>query len=87
MKTADTTIAIAQHAPARRRRTKIVATLGPATDNADPLIVKPIVRVQIPDDVRDIPLGIPDHGIRTALTGHEAPQVDAVAVTGKVEAQ
>lgn len=34
----DTTIAIARHAPARRRRTKIVATLGPATDDTDTLV-------------------------------------------------
>jgi pyruvate kinase len=34
----DSTIAIARHAPARRRRTKIVATLGPATDDADTLV-------------------------------------------------
>jgi pyruvate kinase len=34
----DSTIAIAQHAPARRRRTKIVATLGPATDDVDTLV-------------------------------------------------
>jgi pyruvate kinase len=34
----DSTIAIAQHAPARRRRTKIVATLGPATDANDTLV-------------------------------------------------
>ena len=34
----DSTIAIARHAPARRRRTKIVATLGPATDNEDTLV-------------------------------------------------
>jgi pyruvate kinase len=35
---ADSTIAIARHAPARRRRTKIVATLGPATDDSDTLV-------------------------------------------------
>ena len=34
----DSTIAIARHAPARRRRTKIVATLGPATDDEDTLV-------------------------------------------------
>jgi pyruvate kinase len=34
----DSTIAIARHAPARRRRTKIVATLGPATDSEDTLV-------------------------------------------------
>ena len=34
----DSTIAIAQHAPARRRRTKIVATLGPATDDPETLV-------------------------------------------------
>jgi pyruvate kinase len=34
----DSTIAIARHAPARRRRTKIVATLGPSTDSADTLV-------------------------------------------------
>ncbi len=34
----DSTIAIARHAPSRRRRTKIVATLGPATDDTDTLV-------------------------------------------------
>jgi pyruvate kinase len=34
----DSTIAIARHAPARRRRTKIVATLGPSTDDPDTLV-------------------------------------------------
>lgn len=34
----ESTIAIARHAPSRRRRTKIVATLGPATDDNDTLI-------------------------------------------------
>lgn len=34
----ESTIAIARHAPARRRRTKIVATLGPATDDTDTLV-------------------------------------------------
>ena len=34
----DSTIAIARHAPARRRRTKIVATLGPATDDEETLV-------------------------------------------------
>ena len=34
----ESTIAIARHAPARRRRTKIVATLGPSTDDADTLV-------------------------------------------------
>ena len=34
----DSTIAIARHAPALRRRTKIVATLGPSTDHPDTLV-------------------------------------------------
>ena len=34
----DSTIAIARHAPELRRRTKIVATLGPATDDPDTLV-------------------------------------------------
>lgn len=34
----DSTIAIARHAPSLRRRTKIVATLGPATDDPDTLV-------------------------------------------------
>jgi len=38
VETLDSTIAIARHAPARRRRTKIVATLGPATDSAETLV-------------------------------------------------
>lgn len=38
MSSLDSTIAIAQHAPSRRRRTKIVATLGPATDDPDTLV-------------------------------------------------
>jgi pyruvate kinase len=38
MSTPDSTIAIARHAPSRRRRTKIVATLGPAADDADTLV-------------------------------------------------
>ncbi|HEY5667514.1 MAG TPA: pyruvate kinase, partial [Gammaproteobacteria bacterium] len=35
---ADPTIAIARHAPSQRRRTKIVATLGPATDDVETLV-------------------------------------------------
>ena len=38
MSSFDTTIAIARHAPERRRRTKIVATLGPSTDDTDTLV-------------------------------------------------
>ena len=34
----DSAIAIARHAPALRRRTKIVATLGPSTDDPDTLM-------------------------------------------------
>jgi pyruvate kinase len=36
--TPDSTIAIARHAPAQLRRTKIVATLGPSTDDPDTLV-------------------------------------------------
>jgi pyruvate kinase len=38
MTSLDSTIAIAQHAPALRRRTKIVATLGPSTDDIETLV-------------------------------------------------
>jgi len=38
MRRTDSTIAIAQHAPSLRRRTKIVATFGPATDDPDTLV-------------------------------------------------
>ncbi|HEY5666979.1 MAG TPA: pyruvate kinase [Gammaproteobacteria bacterium] len=38
MSSADPTIAIARHAPSLRHRTKIVATLGPATDDAETLV-------------------------------------------------
>jgi pyruvate kinase len=45
MSNLDSTIAIARYAPSRRRRTKIVATLGPATD--DPETLEALIRAGV----------------------------------------